>query len=135
MNRRTFLGTIQIPAAALAARAVAPRGSWPALLAAADAAAAHSGTPAEVARDESSWFPIQQASPVDRSIVTLTNGGVAPSPAVVLEAMKRQLDVTNQAPAYTLWQIQEPQRETCRKGLASLLGCDAEEVAFTRNAS
>jgi selenocysteine lyase/cysteine desulfurase len=49
--------------------------------------------------------------------------------------MKRQLDLTNQAPAYTLWQLQEPQRETCRKGLARLLGCDPEEVAITRNAS
>jgi selenocysteine lyase/cysteine desulfurase len=105
------------------------------LLAAATEAQTHPGTPAEVARDESFWFPIQQAYPVDRSIVNLNNGGVAPSPAIVLDAMKRQLDVTNQAPAYTLWQLQEPQRESCRKGLAGLLGCDTEEVAFTRNAS
>jgi selenocysteine lyase/cysteine desulfurase len=97
--------------------------------------APHHGSPAETAADESFWFPIQQSFPVDRSLVNLNNGGVAPSPAVVLEAMKRHLDVTNQAPAYTLWQLQEPQRETCRKGLAALLGCDPEEVAITRNAS
>jgi isopenicillin-N epimerase len=135
MNRRAFLGSIQIPAAALAARAVAHRGSWPALLATVADLAPHQGSPAEIARDESFWFPIQQAYPVDRSLVNLNNGGVAPSPSVVLEAMKRHLDVTNQAPAYTLWQLQEPQRETCRKGLAELLGCDPEEVAITRNAS
>jgi selenocysteine lyase/cysteine desulfurase len=135
MNRRTFLGSIQYPAAALAARAAVSRGSWPGLLNAAAELAGHPGTPAETARDESFWFPIQQAYPVDRSLVNLNNGGVAPSPAVVLEAMKRHLDTTNQAPAYTLWQLQEPQRETCRKGLASLLGCDPEEVAITRNAS
>jgi selenocysteine lyase/cysteine desulfurase len=135
MNRRAFLGSIQVPAAALAARAVAFRGSWPAVLATVADLAPHQGTPAEIARDESFWFPIQQAYPVDRSLVNLNNGGVAPSPAVVLEAMKRHLDVTNQAPAYTLWQLQEPQRETCRKGLAALLGCDPEEVAITRNAS
>jgi hypothetical protein len=35
MNRRTFLGTIQFPAAALAARVAMPRLSWPGLLAAA----------------------------------------------------------------------------------------------------
>ena len=135
MNRRTFLATIQIPAAALAARAAAPRGSWAGLMTAAAGVAEHPGTPVETARDESFWFPIQQAYPVDRSLVNLNNGGVAPSPAVVLEAMKRHLDVTNQAPAYTLWQLQEPQRETCRSGLASVLGCDPDEVAITRNAS
>jgi selenocysteine lyase/cysteine desulfurase len=135
MNRRTFLGSIQFPAAAAAVRAVVPQGSWPALLATVADLGTHEGSPVEIARDESFWFPIQQAYPVDRSLVNLNNGGVAPSPAIVLEAMKRQLDVTNQAPAYTLWQLQEPQRETCRSGLARLLGCDAEEVAITRNAS
>jgi selenocysteine lyase/cysteine desulfurase len=135
MNRRNFLGTLQFPAAALAARAAVPRGSWSGLLGVAAELAAHPGSPAELARDEAFWFPIQQAYPVDRSLVNLNNGGVAPSPSVVLEAMKRQLDVTNQAPAYTLWQLQEPQRETCRKGLAAVLGCDSEEVALTRNAS
>ncbi len=135
MNRRTFLGAIQFPAAALAVRAAAPRGSWSNLLGAIADVSGHRGAPDEVARDESFWFPIQQAYPVDRSLVNLNNGGVAPSPAVVLEAMKRYLDVSNQAPAYTLWQLQEPQRETCRKGLAALFGCDAEEIAITRNAS
>jgi isopenicillin-N epimerase len=135
MNRRTFLGTIQVPAAALAARAAAPRGSWAGLMAAVADLAPHAGAPEEVARDESFWFPIQQAYPVDRSLVNLNNGGVAPSPSSVLDAMKRHLDVTNQAPAYTLWQLQEPQRETCRSGLATLFGCDPEEVAITRNAS
>jgi selenocysteine lyase/cysteine desulfurase len=135
MNRRAFLGSIQVPAAALVARAAVPSGAWTALAAAASASGNRPGTPEEIARDESFWFPIQQAYPVDRSLVNLNNGGVAPSPAVVLEAMKRHLDVTNQAPAYTLWQLQEPQRETCRKGLAALLGCDPEEVAITRNAS
>jgi selenocysteine lyase/cysteine desulfurase len=135
MNRRTFLGAIQFPATAWAVRAVAPTGSWPALLAAVAELPASHGAPEETARDESFWFGIQRAYPVDRSLVNLNNGGVAPSPGVVLDAMKRYLDATNQAPAYTLWQLQEPQRETCRKGLAGLLGCDAEEVAITRNAS
>ena len=135
MNRRNFLGTLHGPAAAFAVGAAVPRGTWSGLLAAAAGLANHEGAPDDIARDESFWFPIQQAYPVDRSLVNLNNGGVAPAPSVVLEAMKRQLDVTNQAPAYTLWQIQEPQRETCRKGLAAVLGCDPEEVAITRNAS
>lgn len=135
MNRRLFLGALGLPAAGWAARSAARGASWPALMEAVGALTTASGTPAEIARDESYWFPIQQAYPVDRSMINLNNGGVAPSPGVVLEAMKRYLDAANLSPAYTLWQIQEPQRETCRTGLAGLFGCDAEEIAITRNAS
>ena len=122
MNRRSFLGSIQVPAVAAMVRAAILSGSWSSLLATISDRTTERGTPAELARDESFWFPIQQAYPVDRCLVNLNNGGVAPSPAVVLEAMKRHLDVTNQAPAYTLWQLQEPQRETCRAGLAAAPG-------------
>jgi selenocysteine lyase/cysteine desulfurase len=34
-----------------------------------------------------------------------------------------------------MWQILEPQSETIRAGLAEMFGCDAEEIAITRNAS
>src|SRR5688572_12073607 len=34
-----------------------------------------------------------------------------------------------------MWQILEPQSETIRTGLAEVFGCDAEEIAITRNAS
>jgi selenocysteine lyase/cysteine desulfurase len=39
------------------------------------------------------------------------------------------------ATAYTMWQILEPQSETIRTGLAEMFGCDREEIAITRNAS
>jgi selenocysteine lyase/cysteine desulfurase len=113
----------------------------PALLDARRAAAAlaavagRSGSPEELAGDESYWFPVQQAFAVDRSIVNLNNGGVSPSPAVVLEAMKRHLDYSNAAPAHTMWNVLEPQREGVRQRLAAAFGCDAEEMALVRNAS
>jgi selenocysteine lyase/cysteine desulfurase len=78
---------------------------------------------------------VQQAFAVDRSIVNLNNGGVSPSPAVVLEAMKRHLDYSNAAPAHTMWNVLEPQREGVRQRLAAAFGCDAEEMALVRNAS
>ncbi len=87
------------------------------------------------APDEDFWFEIQQAFTVDRSLVNLNNGGVCPSPAVVQDAMKRHLDYSNQAPAYTMWRILEPQREGVRRRLAAAFGCSAEEIAVTRNAS
>ncbi len=92
-------------------------------------------TPEEVAKDEDYWFEVQQAFTVDRSFIYLNSGGVAPSPRVVQEALRRYLEYSNQGPAYTMWRILEPQKETVRKRLAQVFGCDPEEIAITRNAS
>lgn len=133
IDRRRFLGAIALPSAALAA--CAPPALRPdALDRVADLGGA-GGSPEEAAADEDFWFEVQRAFTVDRSLVNLNNGGVCPSPASVQDAMKRYLDHANTAPAYVLWRLQEPQKETVRKGLARLFGCDAEEVAITRNAS
>ncbi|MFN7971723.1 MAG: aminotransferase class V-fold PLP-dependent enzyme [Acidobacteriota bacterium] len=92
-------------------------------------------TPEEVAADEDYWREIQQSFTVNRAYVNLNNGGVSPAPRVVQDAMKRYLDLSNEAPAYTMWQILEPQIEVVRRGLARAFGCDPEEMAITRNAS
>jgi len=131
-TRRQFLGAMISPVVAVSAVAILePLRMRRAL----EAAAALTGTPEEVAADESFWFEVQQAFTVDRSIINLNNGGVSPSPEGVQEAMKRYLDYSNAAPVYTMWRILEPQKETVREGLARLFGCDAEEIAITRNAS
>jgi selenocysteine lyase/cysteine desulfurase len=49
--------------------------------------------------------------------------------------MKRYLDLSNEAPVYTMWQMLEPQIESVRRALAREFGCDPEEMAITRNAS
>ncbi len=92
-------------------------------------------SPEDVAFDEDFWLEIQQAFTVDRSLVNLNNGGVSPSPKVVLDAMKRYLDYSNTLPVYTMWDILEPQVEGVRTRLARSFGCDREELAITRNAS
>jgi isopenicillin-N epimerase len=92
-------------------------------------------TAVDVASDEQYWREIQQAFTLDRTIVNLNNGGVCPSPRVVHEALKRYLDISNQAPVYHMWQILEPNIETVRRRLAKEFGCDSEELAVTRNAS
>jgi isopenicillin-N epimerase len=89
----------------------------------------------DVAADETYWREVQQAFTLDRTIVNLNNGGCCPSPRVVHEALKRYLDISNQAPVYHMWQILEPNIETVRRNLASEFGCDPEELAITRNAS
>lgn len=93
------------------------------------------GTPGEIAADETFWHKVQQAFTVDRSLVNLNNGGVSPAPTIVQEAMKSDLDYSNEAPVYTMWRILEPQREGVRQRLARMFKCDAEEIALTRNAS
>jgi selenocysteine lyase/cysteine desulfurase len=92
-------------------------------------------TPEEVAGDEDYWREIQQAFTLDRTLVNLNNGGVCPSPRVVLDALRRYQELSNEAPVYTMWQLLEPQIESVRRGLAADFGCDPEELAITRNAS
>ena len=92
-------------------------------------------TPADVAQDEDFWRQIQQAFDIDRGMVNLNNGGVAPSPRVVNAAFQRYLAVSNQAPAITMWSWLEPEIEAVRRRLAASFGCDPEEMAITRNAS
>jgi selenocysteine lyase/cysteine desulfurase len=127
-SRRQFLGGI----AGGAALALRP-GTLSAVQSAARAIAARS--PEDVAADEDFWREVQQAFTVDRTLINLNNGGVSPSPRVVQEAMRRYLEISNQAPVYSMWQLLEPQVESVRKGLAAAFGCDPEEMAITRNAS
>ncbi|HEV8366530.1 MAG TPA: aminotransferase class V-fold PLP-dependent enzyme [Pyrinomonadaceae bacterium] len=92
-------------------------------------------TPEQVATDEDFWGVIQNSFTVTRGIVNLNNGGVCPSPRIVTEALVRYTWQQEDATAYTMWQILEPQSETIRTGLAELFGCDREEIAITRGAS
>jgi isopenicillin-N epimerase len=132
LTRRGFLRSIVPPAAAgLTLAALEPRRAASALA----AVRGTSNAPEDVARDEKYWFEVQQAFTVDRSMVNFNNGGVSPAPAVVQQSLARNLAFSNEAPAYTMWRILEPQRESVRQRVARFFGCDTEEIAFTRNAS
>ena len=131
MNRRAFLKTLGPPLAlGPSACTLRPRATDIAL-----ELARHPGAPDEIARDESYWFQVQQAFSVDRSMVNFNNGGVSPAPIAVQDALERHLAFANEAPGYTMWRIQQPQRETVRSRLARAFGADPEEIAITRNAS
>ena len=79
-------------------------------------------TPEEAAMDEDYWAVIQNSFTVTRGIINLNNGGVSPSPRIVTEALVRYTWEQEDATAYTMWQILEPQSETIRTGLAELFG-------------
>ncbi len=131
-TRRQML-TLAAPPAALAAAAATlrPKGA----LACLRDIAGTRGEAADVACEEALWAGVQRAFAVDRSLVNLNNGGVSPSPVAVQDAMRRYLEFSNQAPVHTMWRVLEPQRETVRRELAHIAGCDAEELAITRNTS
>ena len=89
----------------------------------------------EVARDEDFWFNIRESFLVDRNMINLNNGGVSPSPKIVVETEKRLLEIENMTPTYYMWRILDPGVERVRTRLARAFGCDPEEIAITRNAS
>ena len=91
-------------------------------------------TPEDVASDETFWREIQFSFTLDRALTNLNNGDSSPGPRVVHEALKRYLDFSNQLPFYYRGQLAR-NLETVRRRLADEVGCDAEELALTRNAS
>ncbi len=136
LTRRRFLGALGAPAAAAAAAAVlASPASAARALAAANALPCASGSPADLAGDDDFWWEVGRAFTVDRSIVNLNNGGVSPSPLVVQDAVKRRLDQSNNASAWQLFSVLQPQIEGPRCKLARAWGVDPEEIAITRNSS
>jgi selenocysteine lyase/cysteine desulfurase len=100
------------------------------------ALAAQGSKPADsLAIDEDFWFQIRHMFTVDRNIINLNNGGVSPSPKIVMESEKRYLEISNMGPAHFMWKVLGPELETVRRRLAQNFGCDPEEIAITRNAS
>lgn len=134
-TRRHFLGALGFPAVGLSTLTTLRPSGIEAAAKVLSALSSDSRSAREVARDESFWFKVQQAFTVDRTLINFNNGGVSPAPALVQDAMKRYLDYSNQAPAYTMWRVLEPQREQVRRRLARFFHCDPEEIALTRNAS
>jgi selenocysteine lyase/cysteine desulfurase len=128
-SRRAFLrttGGLGAAAVALTARGLDR------VLAASDRVAGQS--PEAVAQDEFYWREIQQAFTLDRTLTNFNNGHHCPQPRVVLEAVKRYMDLENEAPGFYGNMINR-NIETVRRRLAAEFGCDTEELAITRNAS
>lgn len=89
----------------------------------------------DLTTDEDFWALIQQSYTVHPNLINLNNGGVAPAPKAVQEAVERYARLSNEAPSYYMWRILDQGREPLRKKLADLAGVSAEEVALHRNAS
>jgi isopenicillin-N epimerase len=73
-------------------------------------------------------------SAVDRSIANFNHAGVGTCPDPVLAAVQRHTRVGEAVAPNTIFSY-GPRLEPIRQGLAAMLGCAAEEVAITRNAT
>jgi len=89
----------------------------------------------EVAADEDFWAEVRNEFTIDRTVVNFNNGYASPAPRTVQEAMRRYLDYTNMGPYHTMVQQLDKRIESARRMVAEVAGCDAEEIAITRNAS
>ena len=85
-----------------------------------------------LATEEDFWSYIQQSYTVNANIINLNNGGVAPAPKSVQDAVERYGRLSNEAPSYYMWRILDQGREPLRKKLADLAGVSSEEVALHR---
>jgi selenocysteine lyase/cysteine desulfurase len=130
-TRRSFLYKTAAASAALFTSATEP--SWSSNLTPTLEQSLAPG--ASVTKDEHFWRKVQQAYTVNPDFINLNNGGVAPCPKAVQEAMKKYFDFSNQGPSYFMWRQLDKGREPLRKNLASLAGCSEEEIAIQRNAS
>jgi isopenicillin-N epimerase len=128
LSRRAFLNATGAAGAALAVKS---NGLSEVLAASASVAGQ---APADVAKDEFYWREIQQSFALDRTLINLNTGHHCSQPTVVLDAVKRYLDIESMAPVRYGGQINS-NLETVRRELAKEFGCDTEEMAITRNAS
>jgi selenocysteine lyase/cysteine desulfurase len=94
-----------------------------------------SGSPDQVARDESYWRAVAGEFSLSRAIINLENGywGVMPRP--VHEAYKRHLDRVNTDGVFYIRTGYPKDLETARARVADALGAAPDEIAFTRGAT
>lgn len=130
-SRRQFIKNLGIGAGGLGLFGMLNREGYARLKAKLDEV--RNASPQELAGDERFWFYVQQAFNIDRSIINLNNGGVHPSPTIVIDAVKRYMDFANGAPVLNSWQYLRPRKENIREKIAGTFGCSPEEIALTRN--
>ena len=90
--------------------------------------------PEQAAANQSYWGQVQNQFDLDRTMINLNTGHHCSHPRVVARAVERYLEMENLLPVRYAGQM-GANLETVRRGLADEFGCDADELAITRNAS
>ena len=84
---------------------------------------------------EDFWNQVRLAYSTSANIINLNNGGVAPSPKIVQDAVEHYNKMNNEVPSYYMWRILDQGREPLREKMATICGCSPSELAFNRNSS
>jgi isopenicillin-N epimerase len=90
---------------------------------------------AGVPDDEEFWARVRDLFPIDPNVIQLNNAAIGSTPIHVLETAKHYGDMLVSQPSHFYYDEQEDYIERVRSQLAAFFGCDAEELAVTRNAS
>jgi len=125
-NRRSFL---RGSAAGVGVLAGAAGNALERVLAAGRATAGLS--PEQVAANEDFWFEVQQAFTEDRNIINLNNGTIQNGLRMVQDAVRRHIEFSSNAGWHSMTVLGK-EIESCRRRLASHLGCDPEELVICR---
>ncbi len=128
-NRRDFFRNCAVGVGVLAG---APNNVLERILAAGRDTAGLS--PEQVAANEDFWFEVQQAFTEDRNFINLNNGTVQNGLRIVQDAVRRHSEFTGNA-AWHSMAVLGKEIESCRRRLASHLGCDPEELVICRGGS
>lgn len=83
--------------------------------------------------DEEYWNRIRQMYQYPPGFINLENGYFSPSPLSVLDFHWKRQQYINTKTSWFMRREQEKSIEDARKALSAFLGCDAEELALTRN--
>jgi selenocysteine lyase/cysteine desulfurase len=126
LNRRIFLRSCVAGAGLLSVAG----GSLRERIIAAERDAAGSGAE-QIASNEDFWFIIQQAFTEDRNIINLNNGTIQNGLRIVQDAVRRHNEFSANSAANSVMFLAK-EIESCRRRLASLLGCDPEELVICR---
>jgi isopenicillin-N epimerase len=88
-------------------------------------------SPEQSATNEDFWFAVQQAFTEDRNIINLNNGTIQNGLRIVQDAVRRHNEFSGNAAAQSMMVLAK-EIESCRRRLASHLGCDSEELVICR---
>jgi isopenicillin-N epimerase len=127
LNRRSFLSSWVAGAGALAVGGASMQEQ---IFAAVRDAAGSS--PEQIASNEDFWFIIQQAFTEDRNIINLNNGTIQNGLRIVQDAVRRHNEFSGNAAMHSMLVLAK-EIESCRRRLASHLGCDSEELVICRS--
>lgn len=91
--------------------------------------------PDDFKSDHDFWEWIRQNYTVSPNMINLNNGGVSPQPLPVQETFESYNRLSNEGPTYYMWRILDKNRESVRRELAELGGCETDEVSINRNST